>query len=173
MGNNPYKWNMFHAQSCMVGGDQSGFASSILDSKLCWGKAWIGWWLWIHAIKAVGRKTELAIWSTGDCLKLLTCCGWARGEGDWPKTVRCHFILRIFTSVPICKAGRRVQCLCKTQWRPLTTLVSNQLAFQGFLFLSVCWMEPERALLNNRPISSKCWREKSMQNLVAQELLHT
>ena len=90
-----------------MGRDQLGFASVTLDWKLCRGKAWIGWWLWIHAIKAVGRKTELAIWPTGHCLKLLSCCGWPRGEGDWPKTARCtlDFILRIFTSVPICKAA--------------------------------------------------------------------
>ena len=60
---------------------QSGFGLQSSGGKGVLG-ARIGWWLWIHAIKAVSHKTELAIWQTGDCHKLLSCCGWARGKKE-------------------------------------------------------------------------------------------
>ena len=88
MGNNPYKLRSFAWWA------ETNWALQVwLWSESCGGKAWIGWWLWIQAIKAVGHKTELAIWPTGDCLKLLSCCGWARGEGDWPKIARCTLLI--------------------------------------------------------------------------------
>ena len=44
---------------------QSEFGHNSLGGREGCSRSWIGWWLWIHAIKAVGRKTELAILPPG------------------------------------------------------------------------------------------------------------